>query len=139
MPQPGQTFFSSPSGFDLKETDIKAVQTPEDRQLLALDDAPRGLEDDVLRPSREKPIDAVPTEAVREELDPEKIHNARSIKARRMDQRRDAEITTDALVWASNPDEYDYPGVDTGPMFKDTFGERDPETLQRRDDSFFDF
>lgn len=128
MPQPGQTFFSSRlSG--LEETRIAAVRTVnrngERTQLLALDDAPSALQDEVLPKSRSDPIDVVPTESVREELDPAEIHQRRDDRSRRLDNQRDAEVTTDPLQWASSPNEYDYPGVDTGPTFRKNFDKSD--------------
>jgi len=131
MPQPGQTFLTQ-SLTNLREnetTEIVAVRTVErggeDQQLLALDDAPSKLEDAILPGSRREPVDVVPTQDVRDELQPGRINRNRSSDARRADGSRDAEITTDQLQWASNPDEYDYPGVDTGPIFRDNFDEDD--------------
>ncbi|MFP4627190.1 MAG: hypothetical protein ACLFNI_11435 [Natronomonas sp.] len=56
-------------------------------------------------------------------LDPLAINRRRSDEARTADRAKDAELTTDPLTWASNPDEYDYPGVDTGPTFREVEGE----------------
>jgi len=107
------------------ETEIQAVETRDGQQFLALDEAPRPLRDDVIPPSKGEPIDVVPTQAVRDELDPSDIHQARPRIEQRSDNRRDAELTTDPLQWASNPDEYDFPGVDTGPRFESAFGDVD--------------
>jgi hypothetical protein len=41
------------------------------------------------------------------------VHRSRSPRARRVDDRRKAPITTDLDQWASNPNRWDYPGVDT--------------------------
>lgn len=64
----------------------------------------------------------VETDVIRDEIDPQRIHGNRSETERIADESKDAEITTDPLKWASAPDQYDYPGVDTGPRFRDTFG-----------------
>lgn len=37
----------------------------------------------------------------------------RSARARKLDNSFRAEITTDVETWSENPDEYDFPGVDT--------------------------
>lgn len=41
------------------------------------------------------------------------VHSSRSPRARRVDERKDAPITTDLDEWASAPSRWDYPGVDT--------------------------
>ena len=43
----------------------------------------------------------------------EEAHESRSERAKRMDERRSAEVTRDPLLWAENKAKYDYPGVDT--------------------------
>lgn len=43
----------------------------------------------------------------------EQRNRQRSQKARRMDNRRAAEITRDPIEWASDPSEHDFPGIDT--------------------------
>lgn len=40
-------------------------------------------------------------------------HEARPAESRRIDEERRAKVTTDSQAWANNPDEYDFPGVDT--------------------------
>lgn len=40
-------------------------------------------------------------------------HGRRSAPARRVDERRSAQVTRDPLTWALDPNRYDYPGVDT--------------------------
>jgi len=65
----------------------------------------------------------------RTDPDPSALNMRRSPEARASDRGKDAEITTDPLQWAQNPDEFDYPGVDAGPTFRDNFDE----------DDFFDF
>jgi hypothetical protein len=43
----------------------------------------------------------------------EAVNRSRSAKARRVDRRRDAPVTTDLDEWAEDPDHHDFPGVDT--------------------------
>jgi hypothetical protein len=132
MPQPGQTFFTS-FGSELFETEIKETKTTDDREVFSIDarDTPAPLKGDQLL--KEDGVAVYDTQDVRGEIDPQRIHNARPRSNRRADERRDAEITTDPLQWASNPNEYDFPGVDTGPTFREEQGE-DFDT-----DSFLDF
>lgn len=80
-----------------------------------LDQRPPGLGDDFL------PGGVIEADAVRDEINPDRVHKNRSETARAADKAKDAEVTTDPLKWASAPNEYDYPGVDTGPQFDDTF------------------
>lgn len=47
------------------------------------------------------------------------LHESRPEKAQQIDEARDAQLTTDPETWAENPDEYDYPGVDSGPKFRE--------------------
>jgi len=56
-----------------------------------------------------------------DDINPQRIHEERSMTSRVADESKDAEITTDASKWASAPDQFDYPGVDTGPQFEKTF------------------
>lgn len=51
--------------------------------------------------------------------DPRELHARRDQYARRQDEARDAQITTDAEKWAANMDSLDFPGVDTGPTFRE--------------------
>jgi len=62
-------------------------------------------------------------EELREALDPTAINRRRSDEARTADTAKDAEITSDPLEWASAPDELDFPGVDTGPTFREAQGD----------------
>ena len=55
--------------------------------------------------------DAGPTGRDYERL--EKAHENRSDRAKRIDERRSAEVTRDPLKWAQNKAKYDYPGIDT--------------------------
>jgi len=82
-----------------------------------LNQTPAALNEEML-PGR-----VVETDALRDEIDPQSVHENRSRAERLADEAKDAEITTDPLEWASAPDQYDYPGVDTGPRFRDTFGD----------------
>jgi len=40
-------------------------------------------------------------------------HESRSERAQELDEQKHAPVTRDPLKWAQNPDEYDYPGIDT--------------------------
>jgi len=63
----------------------------------------------------------------------EKLHEQRSEKERIADESFDAEMTRDAEQWANNPDEYDYPGVDTvSPRIRRQRAERALEEAQDR-------
>ncbi len=53
---------------------------------------------------------------------PHEVHENRSEYAQAQDEARDARITTDPEQYASDPDSFDFPGVDTGPRFESTFG-----------------
>lgn len=50
------------------------------------------------------------------------VHESRSEYAQAQDEARDARITTSPRKYASDPDSFDFPGVDTGPRFESTFG-----------------
>lgn len=43
----------------------------------------------------------------------ERRHESRSSRAQTVDEKRTAPVTLDPFVWANNPNEYDFPGVDT--------------------------
>jgi len=69
-------------------------------------------------------IDSLTTESsLREAADPREIQQNRSKEARAADRAKDAPITTDPLEWASDPGATDFPGVDTGPVFRESEGE----------------
>jgi len=51
--------------------------------------------------------------------DPRELHARRDQYARRQDEGRDAQLTTDPEKWANDMDSFDFPGVDTGPTFRD--------------------
>lgn len=131
MPQPGQTFFSS-FGSELFETEIKETETTEDREVFAIDaeDTPPPLRGAHF--FKDEGVAVFDVDDVKERLEPQEIHNARPRSNRRADERRDAEVTADPLQWASNPDEYDFPGVDTGPTFREEFGDVDPDSFQQK-------
>lgn len=46
---------------------------------------------------------------------PSAVHERRSEDAKKMDSRREAQLTTDPQTYASNPGRFDYPFVDTAP------------------------
>jgi len=43
----------------------------------------------------------------------EEVHEQRSERAQRVDERRSAKATRDPVQWANNPGKYDFPGIDT--------------------------
>lgn len=55
--------------------------------------------------------------------DPREVHESRSEYAQAQDEARNARITTSPSRYAADPNSYDYPGVDTGPRFRNTFGD----------------
>lgn len=55
------------------------------------------------------------SEKIDEALD---FHNKRDRYARLQDDSRQAEVTTNLAVWKSEPDRFDYPGVDTPADFE---------------------
>jgi len=55
--------------------------------------------------------------------DPRRVHQNRSTYAQRQDEARNAQLTTDPREYANDPDSLDFPGVDTGPAFRDVQGE----------------
>jgi len=132
MVQEGQTFLF-PGTLDNQETTIAEVgegEVDDSAFSSALGDGrvrlsstPVGLDEEMM-PGR-----VIETDTLRDEIEPEAVQRNRTEAAREADRAKDAEITTDPLQWASNPDEYDFPGVDTGPTFRDNF---DP-------DDFLDF
>lgn len=69
---------------------------------------------------------------------PIEVHESRSDYAQAQDEARDARITTDPEQYASDPDSFDFPGVDTGPRFENAFGS-DPSArdLKKTQESAF--
>lgn len=126
MPREGQTFLY-PGMSDNREveiTDIGEGEPVDDGFGSALGDgrvklnqSPPGL-DGEMRPGR-----VIETDTLRRSIDPQEIHRRRSDEARAADQGKDAPITTDPLEWASDPSAYDFPGVDTGPTFREEQGD----------------
>lgn len=55
--------------------------------------------------------------------DPRALHARRDQYSRRQDEARDAQLTTDPEEWANNMDSLDFPGVDTGPKFREVQGD----------------
>lgn len=53
------------------------------------------------------------------------VHRSRSPRSRRVDERKDAPITTDLDQWAAAPSRFDYPGVDTPTGSSDFSNDRD--------------
>lgn len=61
--------------------------------------------------------------------DPRRVHESRSDYAQKQDLARDARITTDPDQYASDPNSYDFPGIDTGPTFRDVEDDFDEESF----------
>jgi len=59
--------------------------------------------------------------------DPREVHQSRSEYAQAQDEARNAQITTSPTQYSADPDSYDFPGVDTGPRFRNTYGD-DPSS-----------
>lgn len=71
-------------------------------------------EDDVfVRPPKQKSI----------QIDPREVHESRSEYAQSQDEARDARLTTDVEKWTSDVNSWDFPGVDTGPTFREKQGD----------------
>lgn len=64
--------------------------------------------------------------------DPRRVHEDRSEYAQKQDEARDAKLTTDPEEYATDPNSLDFPGVDTGPMFRQKEGEFDSESFLDR-------
>lgn len=47
------------------------------------------------------------------------FHDSRPERAQRVDEQSDAPLTADIDRWGENPDRLDFPGVDTGPTFRE--------------------
>jgi len=75
------------------------------------------------------------TELAYFEPEPSEMNQNRSAEARASDRGKDANVTDDRLEWASDPSRHDFPGVDTGPRFEESF-DGDFEDF---DDSEFSF
>jgi len=126
MPQPGQDFLWPGMG-DNREYEIVEVGSgePDDSAFgdpmgdgrVRLGGRPAGLEDDMVQGN------VIETDDLRQEIDPVAIQRRRSDEARAADRGQDAPLTSDPLQWASAPDRYDFPGVDTGPTFREEEGE----------------
>jgi len=58
--------------------------------------------------------------------DPVTVHNDRPRDVMETDKRRKATVTIDPEQYASDPERYDYPFVDTPPEFNDIFAFPDP-------------
>ena len=53
--------------------------------------------------------------AINDVPDPQTVHNRRPEDAQRQDERLSAPLTNDPKKYARNPDEYDWPGIDSPP------------------------
>ena len=69
------------------------------------------------------------------EPEPGELNEMRPRNARVSDRGKDAKVTDDEVEWASDPSRHDYPGVDTGPRFEETFD----DDFDDFDDSGFSF
>lgn len=47
------------------------------------------------------------------------FHNSRPEETQDLDESRNARLTTDVQQWADDPEQFDFPGVDTGPTFRE--------------------
>jgi len=117
MVQKGQDFLLA-GKFENREHEIEAVGERAD---------PFGLREGTSVELDRKPLGDLdnPTSVqnLRREIDPRDIQQNRPEAAREADAAKDAELTSDPLQWASDPARYDFPGVDTGPTFRDQQGD----------------
>jgi len=60
------------------------------------------------------------------------VHDERSKRARRVDERRQAKVTRDPIQWVNNPSQYDFPGIDT--VQPNELHEQRSERAQRADE-----
>jgi len=70
--------------------------------------------------------------------DPRQVTQSRDPDAVRQDRQRKARVTTDVGKYASDPDSYDYPFIDTPPEFKDEFTSETLTGERVRDESILD-
>jgi len=54
---------------------------------------------------------------------PREVHESRSEYEQQQDESRDARNTLNPFTYASNPDSYDFPYIDSGPEFEGMYGE----------------
>jgi len=66
---------------------------------------------------------------LQDQIDPVEINRRRSEEARAADKGQDAPLTSNPLEWASDPSGLDFPGVDTGPTFRDENPEFDTDSF----------
>jgi hypothetical protein len=114
MVQKGQDFLF-PTGLGNKEVEIESV----DDDAVTLSNALFSDSLSTVDGERYK----YSTSDLRDEIDPREVHENRSETARQTDSGQDAPLTTDPLQWASDPSGYDFPGVDTGPTFRESEGD----------------
>lgn len=69
------------------------------------------------------------------------VHTDRSTEAAQQDTRRKARVTTDPEKYASDPDSYDYPFVDTPSEFKDKYDSTNWNKFERMagEDDVFEY
>lgn len=79
-----------------------------------------GLGNDPLPDSATEQYDLDAREVARAES----FHEDRPEKAQRVDERRDAPVTDEITKWRSNPDHWDYPGVDTPAQMGEFFADK---------------
>jgi len=113
MVRKGQDFLFPTSGFDgdeNKEITITDVDRGDNETTVDLDKRASGL-------GAETSVDDLSSR-----IDPREVQQNRSPQARNADRGQDAPLTTDPLEWASDPAGHDFPGVDSGPAFRDEQG-----------------
>jgi len=57
------------------------------------------------------------------DIDPQELHESRNGFAQKQDEARDARLTKDVEKWANDMNSWDFPGVDTGPTFREEQGD----------------
>lgn len=114
MVQEGQDFLWPGGLGGNKEVTVEEVVSEDTVKL----SEPVSGDDLVFRKDREYSVDEL-----RQNLDPREIQQQRSPEARAADSGQDAPLTSDPLEWASDPNGKDFPGVDTGPTFREQEGE----------------
>jgi len=114
MVQRGQTFLFPVSGFGSgsnERVEITDVERDDGEEMLELDESLPGIGRDTT------------ADELRSRIDPREVQQNRSSPAQNADRGQDAPLTTDPLEWASDPAGNDFPGVDTGPVFRDEQGD----------------
>lgn len=109
MVRKGQDFLF-PTSDRNKEITITDVERTDGATMVDLDKRASSL-------GRETSVDRLSSR-----IDPREVQQNRSAPARNADRGQDAPLTTDPLEWASDPAGNDFPGVDSGPTFRDEQG-----------------